>query len=708
MSKQGKKIFVLICLLFFCLLFPKSAFAWDWLIKGLFNAILAAVFSLPTLVSGLFLAISGWLLSWVTSPAFIAVKFTDNPFVTPAWGLVRDFANMGIVLALVAIGLGTALGIAEYQAKKTLPWLLAVALGINFTPVICGIFIDISNIIMNFFLEGVTFGDAINKCLSATRLLWSGITTTDPLAKLGLGIGMIAFNIMAGIVFLGIAIIFTVRYVALWTLVILSPLAFLCYVLPATRSVWKMWWGQFINWCFIGAIAAFWVYLGEQMLMVGETLISAPPPSEEFKGLSFLAAYIVPIIFLWQGLIAAPVLGGLASEKFIELAKGTAGAAVGAGVLVTRKGARLAGEKTAEKFKEWREKAGKKAKEIEETRPTRARALRGIARTAGMAERLTRRGIAPLVERPPKEIEEEIKKLEGLAEAERWDEIAAQYTPWASAEKKIAIATILARRKGMAGLKKLGDKKMKEATILAKRLSPKHRKEIVGSAPELTNIDEIAGAMVDITDPKDRAEINEIATELAISEAEAIKRLAHRRVVAALSRKKIADLSSEVFDDEKFRRDFVLTKDIRFFADVAEYHGQEPLNKLWATARNLGPERIGVKNMRLLYQSLTSPLREYFPALEGAETRGRVRTLGEISRRFATSPTLRTYDSDLRRLNELREEIRRSREAGVPAAEIAPYEEDYNELLAGIRRKRRLFTEEEARAWREIEGLRRG
>ncbi|GAF67718.1 unnamed protein product, partial [marine sediment metagenome] len=108
------------------------------------------------LISNLIFGIAGLLLGWVISPSFIGVKFTDNPFVNVGWTLTRDLANMGFILILVAIGLGTALRIGEYTAKKTLPLLIIIALLINFTPVVCGLIIDATNIAMNFFIGEMT------------------------------------------------------------------------------------------------------------------------------------------------------------------------------------------------------------------------------------------------------------------------------------------------------------------------------------------------------------------------------------------------------------------------------------------------------------------------------------------------------------------------------------------------------------------------
>jgi len=303
------------------------------------NSIIALVFSLITWITFLFLSLASWLLSWVTGPGFISVGFTANEFVTPAWGLVRDLANMGFVIALVAIGLGTALRIGEYRAQKTLPLLIIIALLINFTPVICGVIIDASNIAMNFFLGGgITFEKFRNMAGAESAILYGHGTSISVFEKLGSVLGIIAFNMLGGFIFLLFAFLFAVRYVALWVLVILSPLAFFSYVLPATRRFWNMWWSQFAQWTFIGVVAAFWLYLGEQLINI-RGLTGPAPPSGQFGGLSALFAYMIPITFLWMGMLASLSIsaGGAtaiigAAEKVKGWAETTAKRKVGARV----------------------------------------------------------------------------------------------------------------------------------------------------------------------------------------------------------------------------------------------------------------------------------------------------------------------------------------------------------------------------------------
>jgi len=160
-------------------------------------------FGIPLLISTLFVTIMCLILGWIISPAFISLRFTDNAFVNAGLSITRGFSNLGFIVFLVAIGLATALRIEEYKAKKTLPLLIIVALLINFSPVLCGIIIDASNIVMNFFLEKITgidgfmnfwyaTGGAVNNLLFGCWDVWACISAAMVVLI------MIVFNFFAG------------------------------------------------------------------------------------------------------------------------------------------------------------------------------------------------------------------------------------------------------------------------------------------------------------------------------------------------------------------------------------------------------------------------------------------------------------------------------------------------------------------------------
>jgi len=280
------------------------------------------------------------ILGWVTSPGFVTTTIRDNVLVREGWTVVRDFTNLFFILVLVWIGIAVALRIKEYQATKALPRLVIVALLINFTPVICGVIIDASNIFMNFFLTAGTLGN--NRLLNVANLsgqmlvgqignLWGFWESLKSGALFFQLLFVVAFNFIAGFVMLVMAMLFLVRHIALWVLVILAPLAFFMWILPETQRYWRMWWQQFIQWCLVGVGGAFFLFLTQVMIQNLDNLISTTQIQGDQVFLSAQVTavlhYSVPLVLLLMGFfittqtapMGAKIITGFAQKQFKKM-----------------------------------------------------------------------------------------------------------------------------------------------------------------------------------------------------------------------------------------------------------------------------------------------------------------------------------------------------------------------------------------------------
>jgi len=303
-------------------------------------------FKLLIIISSFFFSFAIEILNWVLSGNFIPFPDTipgpctgspcaGNPIIEIGWTLTRDLANMLFIVILVYMGIRTALRLGEeYKVQKLLPRMIIIALLINFTPVIAGIFVDASNILMNFFIGNLGgFNDFFRVAGSQVAILdqnfRSGfnIFTILPIGFQGILLGII--NFLSAAVILLFAILFLMRHVAIWTLVILSPIAFAGYILPETRGWWRTWWHQFLQWCFIGVTAGFFLYLGNHMLILMPALIRSTPPvaAGDWWNTSmenFLIAVMpfgISLIFLWIGLFmgfAGSAMGASAAIGFVQ------------------------------------------------------------------------------------------------------------------------------------------------------------------------------------------------------------------------------------------------------------------------------------------------------------------------------------------------------------------------------------------------------
>lgn len=280
-------------------------------------------------------------LKWIIGLTIDRISYTSldpvrNSAVALGWPIVRDFANILIVLGFIGIALATILRFKEYEAKAILAKLIIAALLVNFSLIICGVAIDASHIVMKNFLDvNQTF---MGEFQSSADALNRGVNNNGSAASGGVDVMSFALTVlsMAVVGTLKIAayglfaILFFFRMMALWILVILSPLAFVCYVFPATKKVWDMWWSNFSQWVFIGIPGAFFLNLSGQLVVAQ---LNRPAPLN-FTGnglaglgnsITNLLGFLVPGAFLIIGFIFSLQISAMGGTMAISTAKKVGG-----------------------------------------------------------------------------------------------------------------------------------------------------------------------------------------------------------------------------------------------------------------------------------------------------------------------------------------------------------------------------------------------
>jgi hypothetical protein len=296
-------------------------------------------------ISLVFSAFTDWFLRITLSPEFISVPYTPggadggNEFVFYGWRIIRDFVNMFFIFVLLIIGLSTALQVETYKWQKTLPRLVAVALLINFTPTILGVFIDFSNMMMNHFVTPIPSESVfVIRMRALYDIMASSLADTPWTSFTGAIITPVAmmiiftlFNTFTGLIYGLYGTIFAMRYVAIWLLVIISPFGFFCYILPATQPFFRTWWRWFIGWCIIGIAGAFFLYLGEIMFQFIDNEAMMPTVTEHHGmeiGL-FVQVFplLIPLFFIFFGFFVSLSMAALGSKGLIETFQKASGAA---------------------------------------------------------------------------------------------------------------------------------------------------------------------------------------------------------------------------------------------------------------------------------------------------------------------------------------------------------------------------------------------
>jgi hypothetical protein len=197
--------------------------------------------------------------------------FSNAPPVLIGWFMIRDLANMFFVVALLVIAFGTILGLEQYEWKKALGKLVIAAILINFSKLIAQVIIDAAHVVTITFLNAIasTAGGNIINMFGLDDLY--KITNTIPpeqLAGQGLRLDLFVASFMimmfSALVLITIGVYFLlllIRMVVLWTLIIISPFAYILQILPQTKSYAQEYWKEFINHVILAPMMVFFLWL---------------------------------------------------------------------------------------------------------------------------------------------------------------------------------------------------------------------------------------------------------------------------------------------------------------------------------------------------------------------------------------------------------------------------------------------------------------
>lgn len=179
------------------------------------------------------------------------------------WEIFRDIANLifAILFIIVILSQVTGVGVSNYGIKKILPRLIAVAVLVNISFIICQLAVDLSNILgsgLNSLFEGLAqqvktstgstdeplrLGDII-KTVVGLGADTAGIAALGYLAALNWDVWLwplllVLIGIVIGIIFF--FILLGVRQAGVIILVALAPVAIVCYALPNTKKLFDRW-----------------------------------------------------------------------------------------------------------------------------------------------------------------------------------------------------------------------------------------------------------------------------------------------------------------------------------------------------------------------------------------------------------------------------------------------------------------------------------
>ena len=224
-------------------------------------------------------SVVGWALSYVAGLIDFAIKLSYEIFkldaVTVGWKIMLNFTNLGFVLGIIVIAFATILRVESYGMKQILWKLVVAALLVNFSLVIAGAFISVSNTVSNVFLEATTADSLSNALANAMQpqkflevksedpSIWNFITGgLDAVIKFFTSLLFILiFTLLTILAFLTLFVMLLTRIIFLIFLLIVSPVVWLLWIFPHTQKYWQQWWSEFIRWNIFAPAVLFFVYL---------------------------------------------------------------------------------------------------------------------------------------------------------------------------------------------------------------------------------------------------------------------------------------------------------------------------------------------------------------------------------------------------------------------------------------------------------------
>ena len=244
------------------------------------------------------------------------VLFTDQGGggTRDGWVIFQGIANTVFIVLLLAVIFSqlTGIGIDNYGIKKILPKLIVAAILVNLSYYICLVFVDVSNIVGNsvqslfnslgdamtidpsFEINGYGVGSTIASVGLLTAAIGGAawIVWSNPAVILSLLVS--ALGIIIAIFFL--FVLLAARQAAVVVLVVLSPLAFVCYMLPNTKKIFDRWLKIFEGLLLVYPICGLLVSGGNY---VSKLLLSSGFAADSFvKALTAMIVGIVPIFFI--------------------------------------------------------------------------------------------------------------------------------------------------------------------------------------------------------------------------------------------------------------------------------------------------------------------------------------------------------------------------------------------------------------------------
>ena len=228
-------------------------------------------------VGSYILALSGSLLDWAINNTILNPNFGAIKAINVGWEAARDVANLFFIFILLYIAIATILRVNEANTKRMLASVVIIALLMNFSLFFTKVIVDVSNtlaigVYSSLYTSNASISAVFSDGLKIQQILETpendgGLKDQQQVVVL---FGALVVYITAAWVFFNAVFLLLGRFIVLIFLMILSPFAFISYILPKTRSlIFDKWLNTLTNQAIVAPLFMFLLLISVRVMQSG-------------------------------------------------------------------------------------------------------------------------------------------------------------------------------------------------------------------------------------------------------------------------------------------------------------------------------------------------------------------------------------------------------------------------------------------------------
>lgn len=234
-----------------------------------------------------------------------------------AWKSFRNIALGLMLIAGLVILIAQALGLEildAYTIRKTLPRLLIAAVAITLSWPLMQFGITLAND-LGYGIRTLIY-QPFSNLNNEIKFTFSGgagavFLAGGAVAAFGI-LGLLSYAATAALAVFVAILVLVIRQVAITVMVILAPVAIVCYILPNTQRVYKLWWESFSKALLMFPLIAAFIAAGRVFSAIA---LQGGTISQMVGFVAYFAPYfLIPLTFRMAGSFMAQV-GGFVNDR---------------------------------------------------------------------------------------------------------------------------------------------------------------------------------------------------------------------------------------------------------------------------------------------------------------------------------------------------------------------------------------------------------